>query len=198
MSDFNLTDLFLTWMINYGALAFGLALFVGATGVPFPGSLLVLAAGAFARQGILDWSSAAIFGLVGAVLGDTLSYAMGNFARQWVHRHFGQRATWQMAQATFAHRGGLAIYLTRFILTQVAIPVNLIAGSSGYPFRRFLTFDFAGEVTWIMLYGGLGYAFGNQWELISQFISDFSGLLIGVIVLAIGLYFLWRRRRARH
>jgi membrane protein DedA with SNARE-associated domain len=195
MSDFNLTDFFLTWMINYGAPAFGVALFVGAVGVPLPGSLLVLAAGAFARQGVIDWPSASIFGLVGAVLGDTLSYAMGRFAKQWVQRYFGQRTTWQTAQATFAHRGGLAIYLTRFILTQVAIPINLIAGSSGYTFSRFWVFDFVGEVTWLVLYGGLGYIFGNQWELISQFISDFSGLLIGVLVLVVGIYFVWRRQR---
>ncbi len=194
MSDFNLTDLFLTWMLNYGALAFGLALFIGALGVPLPGSLLVLAAGAFARQGVLDWGTAAFLGLIGAVVGDTFSYAMGRFAKGWVQQHFGQRAIWQKAQATFVQRGALAIYLTRFILTQVAIPVNLIAGSSGYTFSRFFAFDFAGEITWLALYGGLGYTFGNQWEAINQFISDFSGLLVGLVVLAVGLYFLWRNQ----
>jgi membrane protein DedA with SNARE-associated domain len=49
-----------------------------------------------------------------------------------------------------------------------------------------------------LLYGGLGYAFGSQWELISNFISDFSGLLVGLVVLGVGIYlmFRWFRKSA--
>ena len=56
-------------------------------------------------------------------------------------------------------------------------------------------YDLAGEFTWIVLYGGLGYAFGSQWEAINQFISDFSGLLVGLVLFGVGLYLLVRRRR---
>ena len=64
--------------------------------------------------------------------------------------------------AEVKRRGGIAIYLTRWLFTPLALPTNLIAGSSGYPFWKFLLFDIAGEITWILLYGGLGYAFGSQ------------------------------------
>jgi membrane protein DedA with SNARE-associated domain len=53
----------------------------------------------------------------------------------------------------------------------------------------------AGEVTWVVLFGGLGYLFGGQWEAIYQFINDFSGLLVGVIALTTGIYFLIQRQR---
>ncbi|MBN1219737.1 MAG: VTT domain-containing protein [Anaerolineae bacterium] len=191
--ELSLTELFLTGMITYGPPALGLALLLGALGIPLPSTLLLLAAGAFVRQGVLDGVTASGLGLLGAVLGDSASYAMGYFARGWVQRRFGQSATWQKAEATFKRRGGLAIYLTRFLLTPLAIPTNLIAGGSGYPYWRFLGYDVAGEFTWIVLYGGVGYAVGSQWELISQFISDFSGLLVGLVILGIGLYFLVRR-----
>lgn len=196
MSDINLEEMLLTWLVNYGAAALGVTLFVGALGAPLPGSLLVLAAGAFARQGVLEWQWAALAGLWGAVIGDTLSYGMGYWAKNWVERRFAHAATWQQAQAIFVKRGALAIYLTRFILTQVAIPVNWVAGSSGYPLGRFFAYDFAGEVTWILLYGGLGYTFGNQWELISQLLSDFGGLLVGVLIVLSGGYLLFRRYAA--
>ncbi|MEW5958537.1 MAG: VTT domain-containing protein [Chloroflexota bacterium] len=195
MTEFNLTDLFLTGVITYGPPALGLALLLGALGIPVPGTLLVLAAGAFVRQGVVDLTTAAGLGLLGAVLGDSASFAMGRFAQGWVRRRFGGSPAWQSAQATFDRRGGLAIYLTRFLLTPLAIPTNLIAGGGDYAFWRFLTYDMAGEFTWIVLFGGLGYVFGNQWELISQFISDFSGLLLGLALLVAGLYFLFRRRR---
>lgn len=195
MTDLNLTELFLTGMLTYGPLALGLALLLGALGIPVPGTLFVLAAGAFVRQGILDLFTASGFGLLGAVVGDSASYAIGYFAKGWVERRFGQSAAWQKARNTFERRGGLAIYLTRFLLTPLALPTNLIAGGSGYSFGRFLAYDVAGELTWIVLYGGLGYAFGSQWELINQFISDFSGLLVGVVALGAGIYFLVRRWR---
>ncbi len=197
MTELNLSELFLTGMITYGPSALGLALLLGALGLPLPGTLFVLAAGAFIRQGVIDWGAASGFGLLGAVLGDSASYAMGRFAKGWVQRRFGQSSTWQTAQATFERRGGMAIYLTRFLLTLLAVPTNLIAGSTGYSFWRFLAYDIAGEATWIVLYGGLGYTFGSQWELISQFISDFSGLLVGVVALGAGVYILLRRQRHR-
>jgi membrane protein DedA with SNARE-associated domain len=184
-------------MLTYGPLALGLALLLGALGIPVPGTLFVLAAGAFVRQGVLDLFTASGLGLLGAVLGDSASYAIGYFAKGWVERRFGQSTAWQKARATFERRGGLAIYLTRFLITPLALPTNLIAGSSGYPFGRFFGYVVAGEFTWIVLYGGLGYAFGSQWELINQFISDFSGLLVGLVILGAGIYFLIRRQRRR-
>ena len=42
-----MSDFLLTQVINYGASILGLILFVGALGVPFPGTFLVVAVGAF-------------------------------------------------------------------------------------------------------------------------------------------------------
>ena len=195
MTEASLTDLILTGVLNYGPPAIGLALLLGALGLPLPGTLLVLAAGAFVRQGVLSWATAAGFGLLGVVLGDSASYMVGRFAGRWVQRRFGRSAAWQKAAEIFDRQGGLAVYLTRFLLTPLALPTNLIAGGSGYPFWRFLGYDAAGELTWIALYGGLGYMFGSQWELINQFISDFSGLLVGLVMVGGGVYLLLRRRR---
>ncbi len=188
----SLSDFFLTGLITYGAPVFGLALFLSGFGVPLPSTLLVVAAGAFTRQGAMDSLSAGVFGLAGSVLGDSLGFAVGRFARGWVLRRFSGSSLWARAEQGFQQRGGLAIYLTRFLLTAVATPTNLIAGTSGYPFWRFLLIDLGGELTWIIGYGGLGYAFGSQWELIGQFLSDFSGLALGIAVLGGGIYF-WKR-----
>jgi membrane-associated protein len=195
MTELNLTDLFLTSLIVYGAPAFGLALLLGAIGVPLPGSLLVIAAGAFVRQGVLDGGLALILGLSGALLGDSLSYGLGRFAKRWVQARIGRVPAWRRAQTTFNRRGSLTIYLTRFLFTPLAIPVNLIAGGSGYTFPLFLAYAAAGEATWLGLYGGLGYTFGSQWELISQLVSDFSGVLIGIVALGTGIYFLIYHQR---
>jgi membrane-associated protein len=191
-----MSDFLLTQIINYGAPLFAALLFLGALGIPIGASALVIAAGAFSQQGILDWPLTAFFGLLGAVIGDTISFGIGFYAKDWVDNRFGRSPTWRNAQETFDSRAGLAIYLTRFLVTALAVPINLIAGGSGIKFRRFMAYDSLGELTWILLYGGLGYLFGSQWELVSDFISNFGGLILGVVILGVGVWLGLRRRKS--
>jgi membrane protein DedA with SNARE-associated domain len=195
--DHNLTNLFLTGMTTYGPLALGLALLLGPLGVPIPTGLLVLAAGAFARQGLMEWSAAAVVGLAAVILGDVLSYVMGRYAGEYVQRFASGRRVelWRKAQARFRQHGGLAVYATRVLLTALDVPTNLIAGSSRLSFKRFLAWDVAGRLTWIALYGGLGYAVGSQWQAVSQGISSYGLWLGGAVAAGAGVYLLVRRLR---
>jgi len=191
-----MSDFLLTQIINYGAPLFAVFLFLGALGVPIGASVLVIAAGAFSQQGILDWLSTAILGLIGAVIGDAVSFGIGFYAKDWVDHRLGRSPAWKNARRSFDSRAGLAIYLTRFLITALAVPTNLIAGGSGIKFRRFMAYDLLGEFTWIILYGGLGYLFGSEWELVSDFISNFGGLILGVVILGVGIWLGLRRRKS--
>ena len=191
-----MSDYLLTQIINHGAPLFGLILFLGAMGIPVPASILLIAAGAFSQQGFLDWSSIAVFGLLGAVAGDAVSFGMGFYAKKWVSKRIEGSPTWKNARDAFESRAGMAVYLTRFLITALAVPTNLIAGGSGFRFRKFLTYDIFGEMTWIILYGGLGYWFGSEWELVSNFINDFGGLILGLAILGVGIWLGLRRRKS--
>lgn len=186
-----MSDFILTQVINYGTPLIGLILFLGALGFPVGASAVVIAAGAFSQQGFLDWKSAIVIGLSGATLGDALSYGMGYYARDWAQRRFGASPAWQNAASSFHKSAGLTIYLTRWLVTAVAIPTNLIAGSSGYQFSRFLFYDVSGEITWLVLYGGLGYWFGSQWELVYDFVGNFGGLALGAVLFGLGVKAAW-------
>lgn len=190
-----MSDFLLTQVINYGSPLFALFLFLGALGVPIGASVLVIAAGAFSQQGILTWYSTALLGLVGAILGDALSFGIGYYAKDWVDARFGRSRNWKNARDAFDARAGMAVYLTRFLITALAVPINLIAGGSGIRFRRFMTYDTLGEATWIILYGGLGYWFGSNWEIVSHFVSNFGGLALGLVLLLGGAWLGIRRLR---
>lgn len=192
MSLSNLSDTILSYVAIYGVSVLCLVIFLAALGIPLPSTFCVLAGGAFVQQGVLDLPSTILLVLLGAVLGDTLSYGIGRVLRRPIQARYAQSAGWLKAEAYVAQRGGLAIYLTRWLLTPIAVPVNLVAGSSGYSVQRFVSYDTAGEMTWIIVYGTLGYVFGSQWQAVSDFVSNFSGLLVGVVLAVIGLYFLIR------
>jgi membrane protein DedA with SNARE-associated domain len=170
--------------------------FFGALGIPFPGTFIVIAAGAFSRQGFLSWHTTGLIALACVVLGDCLSYGMGYYAREPVLQRFGRSDRWRQAEDFFQRWGGMSVFLSRFLVTGLAVPVNLISGTGGLTFRRFFLYDITGEAIWIFGYGGLGYLFGTQWEAVSDFLNNVSGALLGLVLLAIGAWLavtLWKR-----
>jgi membrane protein DedA with SNARE-associated domain len=182
------SDFLLTQVINYGAPLLGLIVFIGALGAPFPGTVIVIAVGAFCRQGFLAWHITGLIALACVVVGDCLSYSMGFYARERVLRRFANSERWKQAEAAFDRWGGMSVFWTRFLITAIAVPVNLIAGTSHFQFRRFLLYDLFGEAIWIFGYGGLGYLFGSQWEVISDVLSNVSGLGLGLVILTVGIW----------
>lgn len=188
-----MSDFLLTQIINYGAPILGVIVFIGAMGAPFPGTLLIIAAGAFARQGLLTWYTTGLVTLAFVVLGDNLSYAMGHYARGPVLRRFQNSERWNQAEEAFNRWGGMAVVWTRFLITGIAVPVNLIAGTSGFGLRRFFIYDLVGETIWVFGYGGLGYLFGTQWEVISELLNNISGFALGLVLLGIGVWLGFRR-----
>jgi membrane-associated protein len=192
-----MSDFLLTQIINYGAPLLGAIVFVGAMGAPFPATPIVIAVGAFCNQGFLTWHTTGLITLAAVVAGDSLSYAMGYYAREPVLRRFGKSERWAQAEATFNRWGGMSVLLTRFLITGLAVPVNLIAGTSDFRFRRFFVYDLVGETIWVFGYGGLGYLFGTHWELVGEFISNFGSLALGLVILITGIVLAARWLRSR-
>lgn len=186
-----MSDFLLTQVINYGAPLLGIVVFVGGLGIPLPCTVLVIAAGAFAREGFLPWHTTALISIVSVVVGDSISYSLGYYASDYVTRRFGGTPRWIEAEQAFQKWGPLSIFFSRFLVTAIALPVNLLSGTTRFPFRKFLAYDLMGEIVWILGYGGLGYLFGSQWEVVNEFLSNFGGFVLGVLFVVIGL------RRAR-
>ena len=197
MVDLSLTVFFLSGLTTYGPLIVGLSMFLGPLGVPVPSPLVVWVAGALARQGLMDLSTALFMGLSGSILGNSAVYGIGRFATGWAERRFGGSSAWRNAAERFRRNGGLAIYLSHFLLTPLGLPTNLIAGGSSYPYRRFVAFVVAGTLSWLALYGGLGYVFGSQGEAVLQAIRGNLAWITGLVTASVGVYFLLRRPRRR-
>lgn len=188
----DLTGTVLSYIVSYGPIALGAVVLLAALGLPLPSTFAVLASGAFVQQGVLDLPSTAVVALICVVLGDTLSYGLGRLLRRPIQARFGRTEAWRRAEASFARGGGLAIFLSRWLLTPIAVPTNLVAGSSNYAAGRFVALSAAGELTWILLFGALGYLFGSQWETVSVLVSNLSGPLVALAVAGAGLVALVR------
>ena len=191
MSEFSLIPELMNLLPVYGPLLLALTALGCSLGLPLPLPVLVLAAGALVRQGGADplWLIAAC--LAGSLAGASLYYAAGCWAGPFVQGHIGRRLAraWQQAQARFAAQAGLAVYLTRFLLTPISIPIALIAGCRGYAYWRFALSVLAGDLMWVAGYGLAGYAVGPQWPALSASLTGPAVVAVAVIAAAVALYY---------
>ncbi len=190
------TELVVASLSQYGFAALLFLTFIGSLGIPFPVTLVILAAGAFTRQGALDVRLALPACLAGAALADNGEYILGRLAGRWLKLRFSDKPVWRQAQGVIHRQGGWAIVLTRFWLTPLAPAVNLIAGGR-YPYGRFLLLDLLGQCLWVLAYGGLGYIFFDRWLQVSQTLGDFTGASVALVFVAIVGALLLRKIRNR-
>lgn len=186
----------LTSLTTYGVPMLIFIAFIGSLGIPFPITLVIVAAGAFARTGALDWRLALLACVVGAALADHSEYLLGRLAQPWLKRRYADNVAWQKAQSIINRQGVWAILLTRFWLTPLAPAVNVIAGSR-YPLVRFMFLDLLGQLIWVLLYGGLGFFFAAEWEAMSRAASLFSAVSIALFFATLVVIFLARRTQSR-
>lgn len=180
-----------------------LVIFLGAMlesaaflGLVVPGESLVLVAGFFAAQGVLDLDVLIITVAVGAALGDSIGYEMGRRMGRPALVHYGSRfglndARIDKAEAFFARHGSKAVFLGRFVGFARAL-VPFLAGSSRMPYRKFLPYNAMGAVLWASGVVLLGYFLGAGWQSAERWIGRASAILGGILVFALLLVWLWR------
>jgi membrane protein DedA with SNARE-associated domain len=96
--------------------------------------------------------------------------------------------------------GAACIFLTRWLITPLGIPVNVGAGINGYTFKKFVVWCFVGEFLWSFVYIYLGHILGTNWILIADYTTNAPSLLAYSIIGGGSLvisYKLWKKHRAK-
>ena len=182
-----MTDWLLGLVPQYGAWLLAICTFFSCLALPIPASIGMLAAGGFVASGDLSLSASAGSALAGAVAGDQIGYVMGRFGGGSWFDQLGARAKpLARARDMLASRGGIAVFLSRWLVSALGPYVNLAAGAAGQPWPVFTGFAVAGEVVWVGLYVGLGYAFTGNLEAASAMAVELLGFLAaGTITLGL-------------
>ncbi|WP_326554448.1 DedA family protein [Micromonospora sp. NBC_01813] len=170
------------------------ALFVGFV---FPGETAAILGGVAASLGIISLPGITVVVITAAIAGDTASYLIGRALGPRLLRlpFLRRRQTWmQRAQDQLATRGGVAVFVGRFVTFFHAV-MPALAGASHMPYRRFFLYNVAGGLIWGFGTVLIGYLAGSSYAAI----EDVAGraAAVGVAVLVIGAFVLWRVRSAR-
>ena len=195
-----MTDWLLALVPSYGPPLIALAIFASCLALPVPASLLLLAGGGFVAVGDIALLPLVAWAWLGLALGDHSVYWLGRAGGAPLAERLGRKAaSVRKARALLAARGGPFLFLSRWLFSPLGPYVNFGAGAARLPWWTFLIWGTAGEVVWLTIYTGLGYAFAGQLEEASDLALN-ALMAIGAAAVAIGLgiwLFGTRRRKRR-
>jgi membrane protein DedA with SNARE-associated domain len=111
------------------------------------------------------------------------------------HRYLeARRERLESAQRFLARRGGMAVFLGRWVAFFRAV-MPALAGSARMPYRRFLFFNAAGGIVWGAVVVLLGYAAGASYKSIEGYLGQSSAALVVAVVALAGTIWAVRRHR---
>lgn len=158
-------------------------------GIPLPGEIVLVSATLMATRPELAVSAVwvAVCALIGAVVGDSIGFAVGRrygiglleAAGRRFPKHFGP-AHVVLAERAFDRWGVLTVIVGRFIAI-LRILAGPLAGALRMPYRKFMPANVVGGVLWTFGTTALVYALGVAAETWLKRFS-WAGLAVAVVV----------------
>ncbi|HXI53636.1 MAG TPA: hypothetical protein VNH84_19115 [Candidatus Saccharimonadales bacterium] len=178
-------------LISYGGLFLFVAGFMEQSGLPFPGGLCLLAAGALAASGKYSLIAAVWWGAAGCVAADAIWFHLGHRGKSSVFRVFPHLHGVQsrLRQATLTGsilHGARMLTAAKFLPFGSVIPLH--AGAMEVGSLRFLLVDAFAAVVYAAVYAALGFAFHKQLEQVVAFIRKLGAVSLLLIVVLAGGY----------
>lgn len=160
-----------------------------------PSESMVIVAGTLAGAGDLNVFLVILAAASGAIVGDNISYAIGNWAGEHtirrLFRHEKAHRGFDWAEQQLVQRGSYIILIARFIpFGRTA--VTFTAGyTQGLPWHRFIRYDVVAGALWATYATMLGYLGGKQFEE-----QPWKGVVLGLgIAFAVAFVVEWVRKR---
>ena len=180
------------FVLKHGYSVLFATLFAHQIGFPVPGPLFLLAAGALARNGSLDFVPALLLAVLACVLADWAWYEAGRRLGDRV-LHFlhslarDPDAHDRRAKEIFARYGPPLLLLCKFVPGLDAV-VPPMAGTSRTSRLRFLALETAGASLYSGAYAGIGYVFSHDLNRAAAYVSGAGKVLAALAFTGLCIY----------
>jgi len=153
-------------------------------GLVVPGDSIVIVA-ATGVVGPVEFVSLVVAVVIGALAGESIGFALG--------RHFGPRIRasrlgrrigeqhWVRAENYLDRRGGIAVFVSRFLPVLHSL-IPLTVGMSSMPYRRFMRWTVPACVLWALAYVSVGSLAAGSYRELSDRLHYAGYIFVGVIV----------------
>jgi len=169
-------------------------------GLVVPGDTIVIVAST-AVSGPVEYLGLVLAVILGALAGESIGFYLGRrfgpwIRRSWLGRRIGEK-NWVGAERYLARRGGIAVFLSRFLPVLHSV-IPLTVGMSRMRYRTFLAWTVPACVVWTLAYVSVGAAAAGGYRTLSDQLHFAGYLFVGVIAafaLAVVLVKRWLKRR---
>lgn len=122
----------------------------------------------------------------GALIGETIGYFLGKtFGPAIQHSRLGKfvgHKNWVAAERFLDHRGGWAVFISRFLPVLHSI-VPLTAGIIGMHYKRFIAWTAPACTIWAIVYVTVGHSVALSFDAMSQSLHYAGYIFVGIILL---------------
>jgi membrane protein DedA with SNARE-associated domain/rhodanese-related sulfurtransferase len=178
-------------LAQHGYAVVAISLFLAAAGLPLPTSIVLLAAGSLARQG-LDLRVLLLLACSSAILGDVLLFFGGRYTGWWLlagmcRLSMNPEGCIFSSSAYLYRRGAKTLLFSKWIpgLASMAAP---LAGSLNMRFWRFLRLDALGVLFYCGIWMSIGYIFSSFLVEIEDWLQTLGHAVLIVILTLVAAY----------
>lgn len=194
-SSDNLLQTCLNFINNWQKISYSLIflalILVYIFDIPVPLNVAIITAGASVSSGTPNMTLVFLI-LLGSIVGDVAGYYIGVHIKHSMFRRFFTKITKRLKSKeshNFIEKYGFwSILLSRFLITPLAVPINIMSGIIRYPFYKFLVISIVGVCIWTVQYFLLGYFLGTNWQSVINYIDEWPLIIILVIFGLCGLF----------
>lgn len=176
-------------------------------GLPIPEDIVLITAGVLGEINGRSWIEMSLLMYAGVIGGDTMTFFAGRHVGGWVltSRWF-QKIFAPQKQARivdfFERYGSMGLFIARF-LPGLRAPIFFTAGSMKVPFLKFLFFDGMAALISVPVFVWLGHwlwaRFHDDLEQFHKTLSQSQSYAlwgaVAIVVVSIGVFLSWRRKR---
>ena len=169
-------------------------------GLPLPGEVVLLTAGALAAQNNFGIYGVAVAAWIGTIVGGSGGYWIGRTGGMAFITRYGRwlginEKREKKVHAYFDRHGAWTIIIARFVAI-LRMLAGIVAGSVEMPFTLFTLCNAIGGLVWSVVFAALGYFFGEHLPRLEHYLRRGTGaLLLAAAVAALAFWFYRKRRK---
>lgn len=199
----------LDWITNtissFGYIGIALLMLLENIFPPLPSEVIMPLAGFTVQQGQLTLPLVILAGTVGSILGALPWYYVGKVLgekrlRQWVDRH-GKWLTLSGSDIDkskqWFRKYGVAVVFFGRLIPGIRTFISIPAGFEEMSLLPFLLYSTVGTLLWVGMLGYAGFILGQNYQLVKQYLSPISLMVLVLLLAVLGIWFVRRRRKTK-
>ncbi|MET4053189.1 membrane-associated protein [Frigoribacterium sp. PvP054] len=173
-------------------------------GLVVPGDTVAIVS-ATAVASPVEFGALVVALVLGALVGESVGFALGRFFGPRIRASFlGRRigeANWVRAENYLARRGGIAVFVSRFLPVLHSL-IPLTVGTSPMRYRTFVAWTTPACILWALAYVSVGAAAAGSYRELADRLHQAGYVFVGIIVafalVVVVVKKLLHRREERH